>query len=607
MKICFIGMNTEAFYLEVEPSDIIFHLIELIEKKIDDGYICIKDEKTSLLLYKGKYLELKRTLSSYGIQNLDLIFCKFIDTAEYCNCMLLENLIKYEKDLDIGFNPDLLQRNELNVNLIYFDKNLTDIENYDYYNNFKVDVVGGFYAMDDLEIFDNYLLKIYINDFIPFLVITTCSDVEQVIPICKKFDFIKEVIIFCRCRNYCSHEHYIKDYPGYVKEVLSNIESVYSYLKRPTKDERDKTISYLFYRRYYFTLEDIKMDKQYLQCPVISAIEYDKCYFLIHRAYSHFFGKIKDINEKPVFQVENYIKMLDELKKNNKFELYESFQKLCEINDNNSFVEKSIREYTTEGDFCYILNRMMRHFESGLIALSYFIGPFIYGLNKYILENPSFAMSKDMKLYRYLTISKLDFYLYKINIGHIICFPAFTSTASIDKGFHPTSKALKVNSINNKETMVVKLIFIYKHEKENISPGIIIEDKKDSKGCYLSKYHNEHEVLLFPFTFVRINNIFSEKGYQTVLLEIINKDFYLEYLLKNNVDNRILFTDLDYNKNLKKITIPNKAINTNEVHESKKEVQATSIKEKKNSNNFQVNYELDESDKEKYNCECIIV
>lgn len=72
----------------------------------------------------------------------------------------------------------------------------------------------------------------------------------------------------------------------------------------------------------------------------------------------------------------------------------------------------------------------MRNFESGLISLSYYMGHFLYELNKYVKDNPSFAILHDMTLYRYINFSKLDFYLYKINKGHIICFPSKTSTSS---------------------------------------------------------------------------------------------------------------------------------------------------------------------------------
>ena len=57
--------------------------------------------------------------------------------------------IKDEKDLDIGFDPDIVLKNreELKINLIYDDDQITKSnESYDRYKKFKVNVVGGFYA-----------------------------------------------------------------------------------------------------------------------------------------------------------------------------------------------------------------------------------------------------------------------------------------------------------------------------------------------------------------------------------------------------------------------------------------------------------------------------
>ena len=51
--------------------------------------------------------------------------------------------IKNEIDLNLGFDMSLIKRDELNVNLIHFDKNMTNSENYDFSNSFKIDVVGG--------------------------------------------------------------------------------------------------------------------------------------------------------------------------------------------------------------------------------------------------------------------------------------------------------------------------------------------------------------------------------------------------------------------------------------------------------------------------------
>jgi len=54
---------------------------------------------------------------------------------------------------------------------------MTNRENYRYFNNFKVDVVGGFYAMDDINIFKKFLQKISEKN-IPFLVISSGSSAK---------------------------------------------------------------------------------------------------------------------------------------------------------------------------------------------------------------------------------------------------------------------------------------------------------------------------------------------------------------------------------------------------------------------------------------------
>ena len=84
----------------------------------------------------------------------------------------------------------------------------------------------------------------------------------------------------------------------------------------------------------------------------------------------------------------------------------------------------------------------------------------------------------------------------------------------------------------------------FRHESDNISPGIIIEDKKGTYGDNLSYYGTEKEVLLFPFTFAKILSIDSEYGNKIVRLEIVNRKSYLEYDLRNNVENRQKFSSI---------------------------------------------------------------
>jgi len=118
----------------------------------------------------------------------------------------------------------------------------------------------------------------------------------------------------------------------------------------------------------------------------------------------------------------------------------------------------------------------MRNFEKGLISFAYYMGPFLYGLNKYVKENPNFAISKNMKLYRVIKCSKIDFYQYKLNYDHIICLTSLTSTSSSPIQFKPSKLSQKTNK-NTDEMIGIKMIFNYTHEKGNISPGIVIEDK----------------------------------------------------------------------------------------------------------------------------------
>lgn len=149
-----------------------------------------------------------------------------------------------------------------------------------------------------------------------------------------------------------------------------------------------------------------------------------------------------------------------------------------------------------------------------------------------------------------LKCSKLDFYLYKLNLGHIICFPSLTSTSSKKIKFEPTKLGKNINNNNDNDEMIkVRLIFEYKHKKGNISPGIRVENKRDKKGELLSKNPHEMEILLFPFTFARIIKIQPKKEngeiIQVIKLSLINKSSYIEYILKNDVNKRIIMSKLD--------------------------------------------------------------
>ena len=131
--------------------------------------------KTSPLFWKKEYLENHRTIKSYGIKEYDIF--TYVQTPVAGGC--IDNL-KDEINLDIGFDLNLVKRTELLINLIYFHPNITSKENYEYYNNFKVDVVGQFFGIDDLDIFKEYLKKIE-KEHLNFLIICSGDSAKYII------------------------------------------------------------------------------------------------------------------------------------------------------------------------------------------------------------------------------------------------------------------------------------------------------------------------------------------------------------------------------------------------------------------------------------------
>ena len=135
-----------------------------------------------------------------------------------------------------------------------------------------------------------------------------------------------------------------------------------------------------------------------------------------------------------------------------------------------------------------------------------------------------------------------------MNLKHIICFPSITSTKTNKENFTPTelSKNINNNGLNEDDMVKVTMIFNYEHEQGNISPGIIVKNYKGKDGKYLSSYPYENEVILFPFTFVRIKEIkeIGKKTYE-MNLDIINRKKYIEIALRDDVEKRTKFNDLD--------------------------------------------------------------
>ena len=143
--------SSKSLYLEVDPNNTIFDVLKK-HKLIDLEYLersykenkkmhCYDEDDLSSIEPFDIYLKNHPNLL---VKNYDM-FKSFRDNniKEY-TVLKYDNYpfemmgggffdnIKDEIDYNIGFDLSLIKRDELNVNLIHFDKNMTNSENYGY-------------------------------------------------------------------------------------------------------------------------------------------------------------------------------------------------------------------------------------------------------------------------------------------------------------------------------------------------------------------------------------------------------------------------------------------------------------------------------------------
>ena len=180
----------------------------------------------------------------------------------------------------------------------------------------------------------------------------------------------------------------------------------------------------------------------------------------------------------------------------------------------------------------------MRKMEEGVERISFLIGPMYYSMVRFLNKNPKYCLNESMTLYRKITINQYDLNIYYMAEGSIICFSSFTST-SLNDEFSTTQTAKNVNNIDEKDQVNLLMKLNYNHLRTNKPLGMRIAE--------FSKFKKEDEILLFPFTFIKVNKIenIKVKDYDFILYcDIINKDSILELGLKEGkkaiIDNNVL-------------------------------------------------------------------
>ena len=401
------------------------------------------------------------------------------------------------------------KKGDLYVNLIHYDKNLKNEENMEYYRYFSINLIGSYYVFDDFD-----MLKLLISKLkeIPFsssyILMTSGSESGKVLEEFNKVDFITEFIIFHKNGKY---EHLKKNY-NKIKLITNRFYEVKNFLESKK-----------------FSEEDLSMDNHLSLTPLITYYDYKKCLFPIHRILAYFFqfdkndfsykyfSIAKRFIEKSVFETETkekILKIMEDLS-NKKGE---DFPKAC------------INYYTGE-NLCYVFNKALRNFEKFYVEMAHFIGPFYFGLFNYALENPNKALNKKSTLYRDVTMERLDLYSYQFCEKDIICFPSFTSTTIKENlNFQPSHNAQNINNNAIEEKSHVKMIISYNPQGKCVPQGLDVSDE--------SVYSNEKEVLLFPFTFLKLDKVELHSGKENdkhfIFMTIINRGDILEEAFNKN-------------------------------------------------------------------------
>ena len=406
------------------------------------------DKKTYISEISGenKHIKNKRFHNSIKSDlNSKSIFNK--ETNEKLDLNQHKNPNKYAADYlekKIKEVQEEVKIKKLEINLIYFyEDNDNSSENYNFSNDLKLRVLGGFFCVANVDVFEDLLTKI--ENVCSFILISTGSSFHKIDNLCEKFNCIKNIIIYCW--NVKSNEFKKNNYISKEKIILisNDIEEV------------EESLYNSQFPDYY------KYEKKLINHnPLISLEDYKKYYYIYDKILLYFF---KSDYSKLEF-CEGYKEKILEFIESNKEEFnQEEKNKLIEninkLKNSNNFLEQSLDFYTSEN--FYFFNKAMRKIDSDTAKILFLIGPMYYNIFRFI-----------------------------------ICFPSFTSTSFLKYDFMTTVNALKVNNLE-KDNIILTMIIKYIHNTNKEIPFAMILGKYSE--------HKEFEVLLLPFTFVKFDQL----------------------------------------------------------------------------------------------------
>ena len=387
------------------------------------------------------------------------------------------------------------------THLIYYDENINfNSENYGYVKRFKNKIEGAFFPVKDTDSLRDVINKLSsINIYASITLVTSGSAFEKIMPICSSL--VKDVIIFCfRKEKYLP----LKSKYSKLKSVLTGFSEIFNNI----------------------SVSNTNNDISIIGGKIITFDDYTNTYYLYHKRLAEFFDKYySNLSYKNSYK-NNFINFVETSDVDNPPEVIRWVNRVSE-----GTVKQFIEAYTGETHLCYSLNRWLRNLnDNDYNSIKYFAGPFSYALYKYAYHNKNQGVYYTKTFYRKMTIKLSEFCLYRMLVGELICYPAFTSTSEkdISKYNFPTNIAINVNKLSSNDISVVLIIKYHCQNSSNPTPCVNASEYSVNAG--------EEEYIFPPFSFFRIESINEKSGKpddpHIINMSIPNKKTLLEFGLK---------------------------------------------------------------------------
>ena len=417
-------------------------------------------------------------------------------------------------------NSLLTENNEdlIECNFIYFDENISNSENYNYFLEFKKISKGIFFPCDSYKIFEKIILKLKLDSF-NFILVCSGKVAEKFFQ--EQYKQFYNIIIFCydvkKYKKLFSSRKEIQIYDNFhsVIKSLKAFKNIYKF---------SEPLNLSIYNNYNYYM-DLNLKDKYKPTKFITFDDFqnkDKKYLkILLKNYP------SNYNNLPYFSEESKKKLINCINLNNKIEKKDFLiKKINNINNSIDISKNIIETYIGETGIVYLVNRYLRECESNNYNLiSGYISALIYSIEYLFNKNELYGVYYDVVLYRGIMLKISDICLYKISIGKLICFPGFTSTSSRKQTIinFPTDLAKKINELDNQYCVI--MVFNYKYKNGNKSPVFNISKINPS----------EAEFLFPPFSFFKITKVEMNKGtsedpiYIYLNVPNISFDFYMNF------------------------------------------------------------------------------